>query len=548
MSFSAIESRLVRLRARRGGGLSSYFGGDAAAVEAAVADALAAVGNSGRSGAFTATELGADLMHGTGYIHGGFQQPSLFTPTHYVSASATGSGNGSQAAPYTLTQAMSLCQPGWVVEVGPGIYIGPNRFGRIDGSFMPARPGTATQPIIFYARNYAALSATGRSILQHTGTVQGQGCPVLAARSYCRFYGFYIDEDQAPTYPDTGPVTCFGHSNVTFGYMRVNRGAGYWNVIDNNRAAFRFEGDGVVDCRVHDCWIENYHGGQIVGDPAVLVDASGSEQGVQLYGKSSASAFMGRITVENNYFDNCQYALTVKSIGSRWIDGGLVFRNNLIRPSDFRNNGDLQSGGVNIIEVNRTLGRNQFYGNIQVGGAVLVKLSRHPGYGCMDVDVVNNTCIGLIRNQEFSGVVAGGDGGLGSGWRVVNNIKTGTGLTRMLRYDTVDSGFQAVSNNLGFGATNWAEHPRVSAHSSLRTLSQWVAGWPLDRNSLTSDPLLQSSTWGNPNLGKLGEISPALNAGVDILNLLGNGTSGTINIGAFILPGQTDVIGIRPLT
>src|ERR1051325_2841740 len=41
---------------------------------------------------------------------------SQFTPTHYVTADASGSGNGTLGSPYTLTQACALAQPGWVVE------------------------------------------------------------------------------------------------------------------------------------------------------------------------------------------------------------------------------------------------------------------------------------------------------------------------------------------------------------------------------------------------------------------------------------------------
>src|SRR5687767_1941796 len=38
--------------------------------------------------------------------------------THWVSATATGSGNGTQQNPYTLEQALRLAQPGWRVSCG----------------------------------------------------------------------------------------------------------------------------------------------------------------------------------------------------------------------------------------------------------------------------------------------------------------------------------------------------------------------------------------------------------------------------------------------
>lgn len=66
MSYTAIAHRLLKVRPRRGGGLSSYFGGDCSAVEQATADVLSAFGNSGRSGDFSGSELTADRFLAVG--------------------------------------------------------------------------------------------------------------------------------------------------------------------------------------------------------------------------------------------------------------------------------------------------------------------------------------------------------------------------------------------------------------------------------------------------------------------------------------------------
>src|SRR5688572_25646919 len=64
------------------------------------------------------------------------------TATHWVSATATGSGNGTQQNPYTLAQALRLAQPGWKVSCGPGDYIGVNTSTGWEPSFQIAANGT----------------------------------------------------------------------------------------------------------------------------------------------------------------------------------------------------------------------------------------------------------------------------------------------------------------------------------------------------------------------------------------------------------------------
>ncbi|HEY0611382.1 MAG TPA: hypothetical protein VGD35_17045, partial [Chitinophaga sp.] len=180
--------------------------------------------------------------------------------THWVSASATGSGNGTQQNPYTLAQALQLAQPGWRVSCGPGEYMGVNTNQRFDPSFQILANGTENNPIIFFAQNYAALNTTGRSILRHNGTQQGYGCPVLGLDTGHHWYGFYITESLAPTTPDTGPIVCGGKHN-RISYFRIDRGPTTWPQArsDNNHAAIRFEGqNGCQHNVVSDCWIENY--------------------------------------------------------------------------------------------------------------------------------------------------------------------------------------------------------------------------------------------------------------------------------------------------
>jgi hypothetical protein len=458
--------------------------------------------------------------------------------THWVSATATGSGNGTQQNPYTLAQALRLAQPGWKVSCGPGEYMGVNTNARFDPSFRISANGTESNPIIFFAQNYAALNTTGRSILRHNGTQQGYGCPVLGLETGHHWYGFYITESLAPTTPDTGPIVCTGKYN-RISYFRIDRGPTTWPQAraDNNHAAIRFEStNGCQNNLVSDCWIENYS----------RQNAFGSEQGIQLFSPQGANTTTstGRITIENCYFDNVETALTSKGAGSlRPILGGIVFRRNLVRASTFNN----VVGSVNFMDTSGELGRNQVYQNIQVGGHFFTICMAQAGYPHRNIDVINNTLINAVMNREREGIhtASGGAGTIGSGWRIHNNIQTGTAPLFNFAFDgQSDAAVQSRSHNLSFGHSRWGFVD--SRGTGTQSLAQWQAATAFDDFSLESNPQLVSSAWGNANLGKLQSTSPARNAAIDLLNLNGGGTNATCHMGAY--SNDNVVIGIRPLS
>ncbi len=470
-----------------------------------------------------------------------------FVPTHYVTPTATGAGNGSQASPWTIQQACALAQPGHRVEFAPGDYIGVNTNSTFGACFSISAQGTEANPIIFFARNYAALNTTGRSVLRHNGTTQGQGCPLIGASTGHHWYGFYINEDQAPTHADTGPVVCSGRYN-RFSYFRVNRGSAMWpEPSDNNHAAFRFEGqEGARFNVVSDCWIENYSAG-----------SNGTQfrpmQAIMMFSKNINEGAIpaGLLTVENCYFDNCYRGLTVKGAGSsRPVHGGIIYRKNLLRASNVLEGGANFTGSVQLMDTSGELGRNQIYQNIQVGGGFFMRCFVQASYPIRDVDVMNNTAVAMVQNNEGDGLqtTSGNAAATGSGWRVHNNIKIGAARFCLYRYDNANNALQSRSHNFGRGHSAWALEPENPARASLQTLAQWVASTIYDDNSSEADPLLVSSTWGSADLGKLQTASPCRNAGVDLLNLLGGGTAGAINVGAYITSDMSDVIGIRPLS
>lgn len=451
----------------------------------------------------------------------------MFTPTHYVAANATGSGDGSSANPYTLLQACSLAQPGWRVLVRAGIYIGINTNTAHTASFRIATNGTQANPIIFFAENYASLNETGRSILQHNGTQQGSGCPVLGAGIGHHWYGFYINEDQAPSRGDTGPVVCHG-AHSRFCYMRINRGQFSWPDGQHNHAAIRFEGT----CQhnvISDCLIENY--------------SSSNEQASLVFSPSNSedpAIAAGLITVENCLFVNNRFAFTVKGDGTgRPILGGMTFRKNLVLGVSGR------SGSVEFMDTRAALGNNVVYQNVQSSGSCLVQCTLQSQGPTQNIYVINNTLINNGNSGDSMGVLSDYfSAASGSGWRMHNNIKQSASRIFIFPY-SADTAMSQRSHNLSFGHSQWGT---ADNRPGVTSLVQWVANTTFDDNSWEVDPELVSTTWGNAGLGKLGANSPARNTGIDVLNLLGGGTSAPINLGAFITSDMSDVLGIRPLT
>ncbi len=94
------------------------------------------------------------------------QPPGEARPAHYVSTTATGSGDGSLNAPWTLQQALSQpasLKPGDVVWLRGGTYTGTHitdpSLGRI--SFSCGTHGTATDPIVFRNHNDERVTIDG---------------------------------------------------------------------------------------------------------------------------------------------------------------------------------------------------------------------------------------------------------------------------------------------------------------------------------------------------------------------------------------------------
>ena len=152
--------------------------------------------------------------------------PYAYTPTHYVTATATGSGNGSLQNPWTLLQAMANAVAGNAVQVAPGIYEAASTGDGLSPTFRPSHDGTSTQPIVFFAQYPAATESNPAnwSRLRRTGAADS---PLIGAggdgayRSHIIIDGFYFNYNEGAM-PSARGIVYLGFNN-TGNKVRRNR-------------------------------------------------------------------------------------------------------------------------------------------------------------------------------------------------------------------------------------------------------------------------------------------------------------------------------------
>lgn len=470
------------------------------------------------------------------YIIGNPSQPPATgvvypTATHYAHPQAGGGGVGTISNPFTMAQAMALAQPGWRVQLDEGDFIGTANIGRASPVWAPANNGTESNPIIFFAKNPAALNTTGRTVLRHTGTTQGQGCPVIGLRTGHQLWGVYINEEQAYTYPDTGPMIVTGSYNAVR-YCRFLGATTPWPIQENNHAAIRVEAFQDNIPAQH-----NYIADNVI-ERFTPVGWNGSNGGIHAMSAGASSwQILWDLVVEHNYFDNNGGCLTIKGAGpQRPVHGLITCRKNISRPAS----GD-DIGHYFLMDMGSVQGRNRVVQNVMFGGTYGVMTYNQADYPVTGFDYINNTLINIRRPSpgDRFGVHADWRGGNLSQqtWRIHNNVAITQGAPLSLFAYTNQDAMLSRSHNTVNGGDFWvyAEGPYPGEQ-----LANWQSiGW--DAQSFTRNPLFASTTWGSPDLGKLAANSLERGSGIDILNLLGNGTSAPINRGAYITADMSDL-------
>lgn len=449
-------------------------------------------------------------------------------PNRYVSASATGTGNGGYLAPWTPAQAATNAVAGDVVMFlagSGGAYVLTSHVGgsgndRFIGAFRPANSGAPGNPIVFRTEYYAALLADdspNRTVLSHDGAY---GCPTLSSegRSYITFRGFFVNEATARPDGDEGTL-CL--TNGTGCRAEYNRLIGTNTNYGTNHPGVRLERQ--VSGAVVDNKISNY--GPTVGE---------NSAGIMVYSSNSYE-------LAHNEIFGCSTGLFLKgdSGGVRIYNPASVHHNN-VHNCTF----PLNTGGPKAPQ-NQTytldVYQNIFWSSNSNGAAWLLHVydTISPTY----IRPFNNVFAG---NSGLQGLLysTGGSGDAFTGFVFRNNIWYNLGSYALVNAGPIS---ETLFYRCDFDHSCWYNTGTTVVITSTgnKTLTQFQADGK-GANDIKTNPLFQPGSFKlqTTALGYASN-SPCLSRGVDEMQLLGGATSDPINYGCYILPDQSDVIGVR---
>lgn len=436
---------------------------------------------------------------------------STYTPTHYVTSTGTGSWAqaSSSSTPCSLSTAVANAQAGDIVQVGPGIYTGSNNNDRWQVSWALSNSGALGNPIIFFAEFPAVTNILHRSELRNGSTTMGSGCPTFgvsgefATRDYIIWDGFYVSESNAATHSDTGPVVLH---QTTGSEIRRCEIAGVTATWGDNHNGIRFEHS--VGCKALDNRLTGFR---------CTGTNNWNQAAILLYASTDYTIAYNETTDNTTgvYLKGANSGVSLRSPA--------YVHHNKIHTNDA---GGLRVGGVNRNTGFTDIYQNLFYGHDDIN-AQDISWQTWSDPAPLDVRVVNNTLASTgDANSYFKDDSPGAT--VYNGCVFQNNIVNDR-LT----------GDEALSTQFDqFGAVDYNCYTNATMFNSDSFTSFQAEG--LDANGQQASPGFVGGGDYTLDTG-----SNCLDAGQDILNLRGQGTSASINQGCYILADQSDEIGPR---
>lgn len=420
-------------------------------------------------------------------------------------------GSSDQYSPNSSQAA----QAGDLVLTYPGTYVGEAGGDEFDVTYNPVNQGTAANPIRFEAVYHACqLSDTdaNRSIIQ-TVSSGGRGGAAIGAnsRNYIIWEGFFLDENDILTAADTGPVVFFGTEGCQCIASRIHCIPVAWAETNHNAIRFQHSSYGkALDNKIDGVRMSNAGRGE-----AILAYSSHHMEwawntiwdcfeGCNPKGDNGGVLIENPFSIHHNHIFECDRGIVTGGIKSPsgTTEYCTVYQN-IIH--------DCDSFGLQVIT----------YDSISAS----------------HLRVVNNT---MWRNGPsgeahiyFSGT--GSQTLVDSMFR--NNILVAVNEKMYQSYHLSLAVYErAVWDN---NAYHQHTSDFLGYNGGVLSFSVW-RGRGNDANSFSADPQLTDPANGDFTL-QAG--SPCVDAGVDVLNLLGGGTSASINMGAHI--GLGDEFGVR---
>lgn len=424
-------------------------------------------------------------------------------PWRTIGRAAWGSINRSSPNP---AQAV---QPGDTVVVRAGTYATAGTGDRWGVAYHTANSGTPTSPIIFQADGLVILTlSSSRGPLIGANGFEGR-------RDYITWRGFSIYEANAPSTSDTGPAVLAGTVGSTIEDCVLD-GNGDPGFGDNHPGVRINWSENVL---VRNCLISNFKTSGVNA-------ANGA--GIQVYNS-------GNVVIEHNEIFNSGSGIFLKAPGAdpNARLAQFTIRNNYVH--------DIDTKGIAIHRSPNTPDEPVLiYQNIIRDASMGMEIWAFDG-GDTDprnVKFVNNT----IQN-------------VGQGISISNNLVSNAGHSIT---NNIVANVDSYAINFGGDIANLVrsrvafDHNLYSDYSRFAIVHTTEHSFPSWRSNFSQDVIAPASQDSNPmfvdppdgNL-RLQTSSPAIDAGVDVLDLNRNGsTTDTINIGAYI--SGEEVIGRFP--
>lgn len=242
-----------------------------------------------------------------------------YVPNKFVTVDATGDGDGSEADPWTMQQAVALAVAGDVVQIGPGAYSNAGGEGGSEPAFGIANAGTAEEPIVFFAEHPAAYTddPSLRSKLRNTNQGTVSPAPTLATHNYVIIDGLWFDYADGGRPSSRGiiynPYETQGQRLRRLRFDRENLGPDDDNDNYNCIHAHRNPNLEITDSR--------FVGGY---DPI----GSHNESAITLYGSLD-------VVIEHNTFEGVTAGIFFKGSGGPGPDGGNLGNSGIVRFNRF---------------------------------------------------------------------------------------------------------------------------------------------------------------------------------------------------------------------
>lgn len=430
------------------------------------------------------------------------------TPWATIGRAAWGSTN--RPSP----DASQAAQAGDTVFVQAGTYTTTGTGTRFTPAYNPINNGTATNPIIFEAQGAVVLRLSSL-----TG-------PVIGAyqRNYITWRGFTINEANAFSHMDTGPVVLWHTVGSRIENSTITgRGASFQP--PDNHPGIRLEfATGVT---VRNNTISGFH--VLPGHLGGVNTSNGA--GIQVY-------FSDGFVLENNEVFDCGSGIFLKGLFADQATNGFDWAPTADMIVRYNNVHDVASGIIahvapatiaDPIWIYQNIVRN--VSNIGIRIWPFPQTTRQVRH----VRVINNTvyAAGVTGMSVEFDLIA--NAGIIFWNNIVKNSNVGIGYANQSNLTT--DRFNSEHNVVHGNSTN------LQAGGATFSLGSWQATFNQDVSappSVTSDPLFVNAATGD---FRLQAGSSALNRGVDMLDLDDDGnTVDLIPAGAYVT--GTEIIGL----